>query len=385
MAWKFNKRIKVIPGVRINLNKKGISTTIGIKNASLNVSSKGMYLNAGIPGLGSSRHKLSSTTNNFTETIEKPEVLPEPEIIKVTRPEDNIISLDVEEITSQNMQGIKEAILNASKQRTELATDIVKVTSSLSFTRMKLIASYVLIISLISKKVKESILNDINKQKQTLDELKIQKDNSYVNLDVDFDEELKIKYEQVINAFKNLMSSKKVWDVTRAVANSNQERIAARTIATTTLNKLDAKIDLKSLEDIKSSFPSPYFFNVNGADLYFYPTFVVMKSNNGNIGLIDFKEMSLNLSVSNFIETGTVPSDSQIIGQTWAKVNKNGTPDKRFKDNYQIPIVRYGVLSFHSMTGLNEEYQFSNYEATERFARMFLEYQNAINDLKGIV
>lgn len=38
MAWSYRKRIKVIPGVHLNFSKKGISTSIGIKGASINFS-----------------------------------------------------------------------------------------------------------------------------------------------------------------------------------------------------------------------------------------------------------------------------------------------------------------------------------------------------------
>lgn len=56
----FRKRIKVIPGVHINVSKSGISTSVGVNGASVSVGRKGTYLNTGIPGTGIySRKKLS--------------------------------------------------------------------------------------------------------------------------------------------------------------------------------------------------------------------------------------------------------------------------------------------------------------------------------------
>lgn len=46
-----------------------------------------------------------------------------------------------------------------------------------------------------------------------------------------------------------------------------------------------------------------------------------------------------------FIETGRVPGDAAIAGRTWWFVNKNGGPDRRFKDNARLPITRYGWRS----------------------------------------
>ncbi len=61
MGVRFRKSVKILPGVRINLTKSGISTTIGPRGASVNISKRGTYLNTGIPGTGlHAREKLSS-------------------------------------------------------------------------------------------------------------------------------------------------------------------------------------------------------------------------------------------------------------------------------------------------------------------------------------
>lgn len=52
MAWSFRRRIKIAPGVHINLSKSGVSTSIGPKGAKVTVSPKGTYLHTGIPGTG---------------------------------------------------------------------------------------------------------------------------------------------------------------------------------------------------------------------------------------------------------------------------------------------------------------------------------------------
>lgn len=60
MAFRFNKRIKIAPGVKLNLSKSGVSTTVGGRGASLNIGKKGVHANAGIPGTGlSTRTKIA--------------------------------------------------------------------------------------------------------------------------------------------------------------------------------------------------------------------------------------------------------------------------------------------------------------------------------------
>ncbi len=52
MALRYRKRIKIAPGIYINISKSGVSTTIGPRGASVNFGKNGTYVNAGIPGTG---------------------------------------------------------------------------------------------------------------------------------------------------------------------------------------------------------------------------------------------------------------------------------------------------------------------------------------------
>ena len=66
MAWNFRKRIKIAPGIHLNLSKSGISTSVGPKGAKISVGKNGTYLNTSIPGTGLySRKKLSGNSFNY--------------------------------------------------------------------------------------------------------------------------------------------------------------------------------------------------------------------------------------------------------------------------------------------------------------------------------
>lgn len=61
MGWRFQKRITIIPGVRLNLSKSGISTSVGVRGASLTLHKHGVDANVGLPGTGISyRTRLAS-------------------------------------------------------------------------------------------------------------------------------------------------------------------------------------------------------------------------------------------------------------------------------------------------------------------------------------
>lgn len=93
--------------------------------------------------------------------------------------------------------------------------------------------------------------------------------------------------------------------------------------------------------------------------LFFLPDkLFVMKGS--NIGVLNYSDFSSEIITTNFIESELVPKDATVIGQTWKYVNKSGGPDKRFKDNRQLPICKYGELQLKSLKGLNTVIMFSN-------------------------
>lgn len=369
MAWSYRKRIKIVPGVHLNFSKRGISTSIGVKGASVNFSSSGTRLNTNVLGFSNSYQISESSSSRSPQPQSQPLFVPDYH----RNLSDNIFSADVHEITSQGMSGIKESILVAQRQKIELERDLKKIKKALSFSKTKKIASYILIYGFINKKVVETINQNINAQKEAIIETKIVIDNSAINIDVQFDDPTKRKYERFYNAFKNLSTSHRIWDITGA---HFQNRVAARSNASTLVNRRETKIGLKSLSIIKSNYEALYFQNINGADLYFYPTFVIMYTNNQKFAIIGLDELNLMTTSVSFTETSSVPRDSKVIRKTWAKVNKNGTPDKRFKNNYQIPVVQYGRIHLSTSTGVNEEYQISNFEFTKEFGDAFQEYKN---------
>lgn len=52
MGLYFRKRIKILPGVHMNVSKSGTSWSIGPRGAKVNFGKRGTYVTTGIPGTG---------------------------------------------------------------------------------------------------------------------------------------------------------------------------------------------------------------------------------------------------------------------------------------------------------------------------------------------
>jgi hypothetical protein len=52
MGWRFTKRIKILPGVSLNLSKGGVSTSIGPRGLKTTIGKRGIRQSVGLPGTG---------------------------------------------------------------------------------------------------------------------------------------------------------------------------------------------------------------------------------------------------------------------------------------------------------------------------------------------
>src|ERR1700688_2773697 len=74
MSWRFRKSFTVIPGLRLNLSKGGLSASIGGAPFTLNVGPRGLYGTASIPGTGISfRQRLTNEPDSQPLTEPRPQ------------------------------------------------------------------------------------------------------------------------------------------------------------------------------------------------------------------------------------------------------------------------------------------------------------------------
>lgn len=87
MGFNFQKRIKLMPGISINLSKKGVSTSFGKTGARITLGHGQTRITTGLPGSGISHTSISTdkkTSANFqSENLEFLQLPTEPPISKL--------------------------------------------------------------------------------------------------------------------------------------------------------------------------------------------------------------------------------------------------------------------------------------------------------------
>jgi len=360
---RFRKRVKVFPGFYLNVSKSGISSTIGGKGASINISKRGAYLNTSIPGTGISfRNKIAG--GQQTPSYSEPDVLvaieDDPQIV-----EQNNTKTD--QLTSAGLKELKDTLHEVFDDRIELSKEIQQVKEELVRAKNNYLAARIFLIGYIFKSFKEKIAQ----KNDYLADLEGQLQKAFVNIDIHFDDNFQDAYQTLVASYKSLLSTEKIWDIT---ATFQQDTSITRSAASTVVERVPVNFKFDSIAIIQSSYEAFHFENKNGGDLYIYPAFAISTTDKQQFSLIDIKDIQLTCVTQRFLEDGQIPSDSQVTGKTWYKVNKDGSPDRRFAGNFEIPIVEYGKIRLVSSTGLDETYSFSSLEKARAFADSFNEY-----------
>jgi len=279
-------------------------------------------------------------------------------------------------VTSQNFSDLRNEINEIYELRDELS-------KKLQITKLKLysitflhILSYPLVFGFFYKKISD-IRIDLKKK---IKELENQLKDAYIKLTFADASQFEKSWLNCTDTFSELIKSKKVWDLTFS---QGINTVKERTNATTAFKRTIIHNSKKEIEFIKSDLPHIFIPNANGPDLFIFPTFLILYKNRQDLGILDLTEINATLEFSSFIEEEGVPKDTEVISYTWKKANKDGSMDKRFKGNYQIPIVRYGKLTFQSDSGLEEGYMFSNFTAFDGFSSAYNYHLLLLTKLQG--
>jgi hypothetical protein len=195
-------------------------------------------------------------------------------------------------------------------------------------------------------------------------ELREQMALSCIPTEIDVPSILAEPYRRLVHAFRAVAGSAATWDTIAARATN---RVAERTTADHAIERKTVLLRVSTCDVIDFGESVPCLSNRNGADLYVFPAFVVVQGARGMFAVLDLRQVRLEVAETAFQEEETVPRDAAVIGYTWLRANMDGSQDRRFSDNREIPVVRYGRITITADSGLNEEWLVSNADATLAF------------------
>jgi len=169
-----------------------------------------------------------------------------------------------------------------------------------------------------------------------------------IKAEYNFDEENKESFEKLTNFLKELASCNKIWLINSQFNNMDVKRNAGSNIS---IRRIPISISKKLPYYLKSNIEC-YCIQIDKISMHFLPDRVLIDSDK-NTAVMDFDDFIFEFGNTIFIEEETVNKDSEVVDYTWQYVNKNGTPDKGFKDNPKYPKCNYGSIIMKNNSGIN--------------------------------
>jgi hypothetical protein len=157
-----------------------------------------------------------------------------------------------------------------------------------------------------------------------------------------------------MNIVKAMAARAKVWHIEAQGGISDRKYHAG---ASSLVERRPTRIAFSEPPHVKTNIATASVW-VGHQVLYFFPDRILVFGPNG-VGAVGYRDLNVTVYPQHFIEGGGVPSDAQVVDYTWQYVNKTGGPDRRFKNNRQLPVCLYEKLHFASASGLNEVIQLS--------------------------
>lgn len=137
------------------------------------------------------------------------------------------------------------------------------------------------------------------------------------------------------------------------------------------LARLPAAFQLNPPRPLKTNLPTPTVA-AGPHRLIFLPDQVLIRVGKYWSGL-QYSDLAISYSQSRHIENSP-PPDGTVVGETWRYTNVNGTPDRRFNNNFLLPIILYSEIRLDSSTGFDWTMQISQQGPTVQWISILVNH-----------
>lgn len=331
MGFYIRKSIRLGP-VRLNLSKSGIGTSIGVKGFRIGSGPRGNYIHAGRNGF---YYRASLPASKPTrEAIAPPHVTQAPPPIPsgTHDPLKVIDSGDVMQMADASSAGLLEE-LNHKRKRIRFWPFAAAATGAIAILGKGEFVPWVVAAGVLA----------------TLCVYYYDQLRKTVVLFYDFEPEREALFKALHDAFHAMTACNSSWHVD-AEGNVRDRKYHAG--ASSVVKRSNISLTIGQPPFVKTNIDVP-IIPVGKQTLYFFPDRLLVFEKSA-VGAVGYGDLKIDIAPSKFVEDGSVPRDAEVVDRTWRYVNKKGGPDRRFKDNRELPIALYEQSHFQSNNGLNE-------------------------------
>ena len=150
-------------------------------------------------------------------------------------------------------------------------------------------------------------------------------------------------YRSLMRSFGFLEENHKLWTLDRSESIFGFHEQKRHAGASSLIDMSRCNVGKPPPPWIRSNINFPSLHTKQGS-FYFLPEGILL-FNGLKIEPLNYSDVKPSYSFESVIDENP-PEDATITGKTWKHPNKDGSPDRRFSVNYQIPICLYGKVIF---------------------------------------
>jgi hypothetical protein len=344
MGFYLRKGINFGP-LRLNLSRSGVGASFGVKGARIGIGPRGRYVHVGRKGL---YYRKSLGRGNALLAPGPGLALPATAVPEV--PDPPAPGLDVSALVDSSSADLLAELERSHRASAwfPLALSVVAaaaLTVGLRYPDWRALAGLPMAVALLLWVYRSDV-------KRCSTEL-------HYHLDPPIEQ----AYASLVDAFAGLAACGGRWRAAGQAAVLDARSLAGASasiepVAITPMRELPPRVHC-NLE--------PPALHARARTLYLFPDRIVIFQGR-DVGAIGWGEVRVGSTTARLIEQRPVPPDAKIVDHTWLHPNKDGSPDRRFNDNPQLPIVEYGDLRFTNARDLDERFLFSRPDAVGAFA-----------------
>jgi hypothetical protein len=358
MGFRFRRTFKIIPGVRLNLSGGGASVSLGPRGLRYTIGSRGTRTTIGLPGsglswtaykpYGSDSSKTPNGAAGYDANVDPAEPMMTDQSATV------IDSAPIDQLVANSTIDIA-GTLNAGRSRWRTYKIWITILSALcvigAFKGFHYVpqAAALFIAAGVAIILVAILLHG--------------REASTISLDYDLSENELAPFNDLTRAFDALAECSQIWSIPSETQQADWKRNAG---AGKTIERKQIALRRGSLPLVASNVEFLQL-PLGKETLYLTPDAILVMSGDA-IAAFNYADVQVHCRQTKFIEDGTPPSDAIVVGETWQYLNRRGGPDRRFKNNRQLPICLYGEIDFESASGLNERIHCSRVDPSEQFA-----------------
>lgn len=373
MGWYLHKSVRMGP-VRWNISRSGIGVSTGIRGLRIGTGPRGPYVAGGRGGLYFRQNLTARRTTRGSKTSTRGSVQPTrqlwrgaPQAITPQAPAPNP--------TGAPMEYLPETIVQeyAPSTQSELAQYITAQRAHTPWAPLTIVGVVLLNLIVLAYVWPLALLTLPLTVWGAVNVVAWDRKQTHVALNYELEGADLAEYQRLCSSLQALASIQRLERVEARQLHGDYKHQAG---ATTTFQL--AAVNILSPGNVRWLETNIPVWGIQWRQgqlmLLFLPDQVVIQQAK-RAATLAYSEIQIMGTSGRFVEKRTVPADAQVIAQTWQYVNKNGTPDRRFANNPQWPVLQVGYITLQSAAGLNLMLQASNAPTIEAFVQTLHTYR----------